>query len=384
MKIATTVASIGPDAGGLYYSVRALCRGIDGMGQNQVSVFSMGEFDRGVFEHWLPLRPITFKRRFPRAYGPAFGMRKAIAEFSPDLIHSHGIWMFNSFVASREARRTGAPLMVSPRGMLDPWAVRNSGFKKKLVGKLFEYRFLQSVDCFHALNHSEAESIRAFGLKQPICIIPNGTDLPVLENKHREPSKVKTLTFIGRIHPKKGLSNLIKSWAQLCTNNPEILNQWRLCIAGWEDGNYLSSYRAEATDAGCGDSIEWRGPVYGEDKDALLRSSDAFVLPSFSEGLPMSVIEAWSFELPVLMTRECNLPEGFDCGAAIELDTSVDGIAAGLERLFSMDEDALRGMGKLGRRLVESSFTWEEQVRKLDSTYRWLLGEAEQPTFILL
>src|SRR5438094_7691198 len=107
------------------------------------------------------------------------------------------------------------PYMISPHGMLDPWAMRNSWWKKRLARVLYEDQHVRKASCLRALCQSEAESMRAFGLRNPICIIPNGIDLPTVVNgsdlsiegqlsEQRKPGG-KTLLYLGRIHPKKGL-----------------------------------------------------------------------------------------------------------------------------------------------------------------------------------
>jgi glycosyltransferase involved in cell wall biosynthesis len=58
------------------------------------------------------------------------------------------------------------------------------------------------------------------------------------------------------------------------------------------------------------------GPLFGQEKDAAYRACDGFILPSLSEGLPMAVLEAWAHAKPVMLTPECNLPEGFTAEAA--------------------------------------------------------------------
>ena len=62
------------------------------------------------------------------------------------------------------------------------------------------------------------------------------------------------------------------------------------------------------------------------------------MLPSFSEGMPIAVLEAWSYGLPVLMTEACNLPEGFAAGAALQIGPDRAGIGAGLRQLFAMSD----------------------------------------------
>ncbi|MFX8012207.1 glycosyltransferase, partial [Acinetobacter baumannii] len=77
-------------------------------------------------------------------------------------------------------------------------------------------------------------------------------------------------------------------------------------------------------------NVVFTGAQYGEDKRRTFAAATFFVLPSMSEGLPMSVLEAWAAGKPVLMTPECNLPAGFDSGAALEIGFDEESIRRGL------------------------------------------------------
>jgi len=136
--------------------------------------------------------------------------------------------------------------------------------------------------------------------------------------------------------------------------------------------------------------VIFHGPAFGEEKEALLRSAEAFILPSFSEGLPMSVLEAWSYGLPVVMTPECNLPEGFASQAALEIrnssafqpatshslpatPTKLDSDWDGLRTLLEMTDAERRAMGMRGRRLVEEKFAWPKVAARMKEIYESLL-----------
>ena len=121
------------------------------------------------------------------------------------------------------------------------------------------------------------------------------------------------------------------------------------------------------------------GPAFGETKDALLRRASAFILPSFSEGLPMSVLEAWSYRLPVLMTEHCNLPEGFAADAALRIGTDVESIAEGMRLLLRSPVSDLRSLGDHGRQLVSERFTWPQVAAQMKEVYGWVLGGGEKP-----
>jgi poly(glycerol-phosphate) alpha-glucosyltransferase len=129
--------------------------------------------------------------------------------------------------------------------------------------------------------------------------------------------------------------------------------------------------------------VVFAGPAFGEVKDALMRRASAFVLPSFSEGLPMSVLEAWAYRLPVLMTEYCNLPEGFAAGAAVRTGTGVEEIGVGLGEFFGATGGWLEGVGAKGRALVEESFTWVKCAAQMAEVYRWLAGSGARPRCVM-
>ncbi len=126
------------------------------------------------------------------------------------------------------------------------------------------------------------------------------------------------------------------------------------------------------------------GPAFGDAKKACFQNADAFVLPSFSEGLPMSILEAWSYSLPVVKTRECNIPEGFEAGAAVEVSPDVDSVVNGLKSLFSLSAAERKNMGLRGRNLVEAKFSWPQIAGQMIEVYKWVLGQGSQPNCVKL
>jgi len=318
------------------------------------------------------------------------GLRRVLKDRQPDLLHLHGLWTDGSRVTVQSSQR----YLVSPHGMLDAWALKNSRWQKQLAGILFERKNLRRAACLHALCQSEADSIRAYGLENPIAIIPNGVDLPNLGEW--KPSGKKKLLFLGRIHPKKGLVNTLRAWAKV--GNEGDQKDWQFVIAGWSQGGHevelknlceelgLSYCDTEGSaflsDGGASESVSviFTGPVFGEHKSRLLMSVNAFVLPSFSEGLPVSVLEAWAHRLPVLMTEHCHLPEGFSADAAIEIGTDSVSMSGGLMNLFSATSLDLKTMGEKGRALVECRFTWPKVAREMKELYEWLLGGGPAPS----
>jgi poly(glycerol-phosphate) alpha-glucosyltransferase len=267
--------------------------------------------------------------------------------------------------------------------MLDSWAIQNSQWKKQIASRLFERKHLQNAACLHALCASEAKSIREYGLTNPVCIIPNGVDLPVgneirLSAPWREQVGTgnNVLLFLGRIHPKKGLQPLIEAWGAAAPEN------WHLVIVGWDDGGHETELKRLVQNHGLQSTVHFMGSMYGHEKKAAFSHADAFILPSYSEGLPMAVLEAWSYRLPVLMTPECNIPEGFAKDAAVRIRPDSDSVMRGVQRFAAMPRDERMKIGERGRALVEEKFTWPRVAEQMHSVYEWILGDGTEPSCI--
>jgi poly(glycerol-phosphate) alpha-glucosyltransferase len=299
------------------------------------------------------------------------------------VIHVHGLWMYPGWLARKLTEVTGAVRIISPHGMLAHWALQNSRWKKRLASCAFERQNLRTASCLHALCAAEADNFRDCGLKNSIAIIPNGIDIPNNRKATGESQKPvweehiekgrRILLYLGRIHQKKGLVNLLKAWAQI--KKPE----WILAIAGWDQEGHQNELQKLASELRLLSSVIFLGPQFGEAKSACYRECDAFILPSFSEGLPMVVLEAWSYGKPVLMTSECNLTEGFAAHAALRIEPRINSIAEGLRQLFEMSDNERQTMGQCGLALVKDHFTWPKIAVQMQAVYAWALGEGPQP-----
>lgn len=409
--------SLSRDLGGIYEIIRSLSIELLRHG---VDVRALGLRDEGWESdqsEWGNIPTRVFNCYGPRVFGYSSELRDEVMKSDADLLHLHALWMHTSVIASEWQRRKKKPYLVTPNGMLEPWALKNSGWKKRIAAFFYENQMIHGASCLQANTIKEYKDFRAYGLTQPIAVIPNGIALPKEEQElesgrseigggfkpstpDSQPSRPKTLLFLGRIHPKKGIPNLIRAFAQSRKSRGEALEPWQLVIAGWDQGGHEAeliqlcqelglsfSHKMHKMDSSSAFSLEssvlFFGPAFGKEKRALLHRADAFVLPSFSEGLPMSVLEAWSYRLPVVMTPECNLPEGFDADAAIRIETGVKGIAGGLDTLFSMSDADLRTMGAKGRALVEERFTWQTIAAQMREVYDWMLGGGATPASVI-
>jgi len=367
--------------GGIFDAMRNLTIAIAAEERYRPAVFGVNDrYTESDLPLWENITTRTFPVRGPRIFGYAPGLANAVEASNADILHIHGIWMYPSLVSLRSARKARL-YVVSPHGLLKPLALRNSRWKKRIAALLFENEHLRRAACLHALNAAEAEAFRAYGLKNPICVIPNGT---VLQSGCASPKPVqdRSILYLGRFHPLKGLRTLIEAWSAV---HEEAANaNWRLTLAGWDQNRHRAELERLVDQLQVRSTVIFLGPQYNADKDRCFAAASAFILPSESEGMPLSILDAWSWRLPALMTEACNLPEGADANAAIMMAPGVNSIAAALRQLFSLSDSEREAIGRNGRRLVEERYQWPRIGNSMTEVYDWILGHGPRPACVLI
>jgi poly(glycerol-phosphate) alpha-glucosyltransferase len=352
-RIGLLTASASRLGGGVFEAVAAQARLIRDMGAVPV-VFALDDMyaagDAVRFEG-AEVHHCAVKGPPQIGYAPDLVQRLLQADLA--CLHLHGIWMYPSAAGSAWAARSGRAYIVSPHGMLDPWIVARGRWKKTLARMGYERSSWRRAHALHALTAREAKDILREAGRHDSIVIPNAGPVPGPARDRAEGDN--SLLFIGRIHKKKNLIALVDGW--MAAARPDGA---RLLIAGWGDEVDVAALREAVARAGA--SVEFLGPVYGAQKKALLARAAFAVLPSHSEGLPMAVLEAWSAGAPMLMTQECNLPEGFDAGAAIDCGYDAASLGAAISRAFALEHDDWAAMSRAAQRLASDRFS-EHVVR---------------------
>lgn len=291
-------------------------------------------------------------------------------------VHIHGLWETSTLAASLMARQTGIPYVISPHGMLEPWALANKRRKKQVYASLFERRNLDGAACVHALTRAEALDCRRFGYKGPIAIIPNGIDIPLTYDaslfRARFP-RVKgkrVLLFLGRVHYKKGVDLLLHAWARISEKYPDVV----LVIAGPDSEGTVAKVARLLVTLNISSRVLFTDMLKGSAKWSALAASDYFVLPSYSEGLSVATLEALGCGLPVIISEQCNLPQVAEAGAGWQVKTDVDELTQTLTIALSIPPTTYATMSAHAETLARQNFGWQRVTECMGQLYRWING----------
>ena len=370
------IPGVSDEASGPSYSVVRLCKELIDAGDD-ASVAALASRPTDVPVHIFP--PGFGPPRLGRSPAMARWLTKATHSGS-GILHNHGMWHMSGIYPAWATRGTAFRLVMSPRGALSDWAMSHGSPVKKIFWPLFQRPALASVHCFHATAESEAEEIRRRGFRQPIAIIPNGVDIPPASTG---PARdVRTILFLGRIHPKKGVDILLRAWKAVMAEFPA----WRLRIVGnsEERGSaegYLDTMKSLASELGV-ERTEFSEPLYGTEKWAAYRAADVFVLPTHSENFAMTVAEALACGTPAIVTKGAPWAGLVDSRSGWWIDVGVEPLVTCLRTALATAPDGLRDMGAAGHAWMLRAFGWKSIAARMHLTYEWLLQGGARPAWV--
>ena len=382
MRVIQVAPAITEESSGPSYSVVRLCE----------SLINEGKDIRLVAMDWAPMNSsLSFLKLFPLGLGPRkLGrsplmhrwLKKEVESCRVDLIHNHGMWYLSSVYPSWVTKPNATKLVTSPRGAFSTWAMQQGSPMKRIFWPILQRPALNATTCFHATAESEYKDIRRLGFKQPVSIIPNGIDIPELTRT--QVGETRTLLFLGRIHPVKGLDFLLKAWGKVQARFPK----WNLKIVGsdlgyYGESGYLNEMRALALSLRL-KRVEFMGELRGAEKLRAYRNADLFVLPSNSENFGITVAESLSTGTPAIVSKGAPW-EGLDKhGCGWWIDVGIDPLVVCLEEAMSLSSQSLVMKGMHGRNWMIEEFSWLRIGQMMDQTYDWITSGGEAPSWIKL
>jgi glycosyltransferase involved in cell wall biosynthesis len=346
--------------------------------------------------------PPDFAKRFPRLPVHAFparpgplGSRLACAAGLADFllktpartIHAHGLWLRPLHYAALAATARRIPLVIAPRGMLEPWARAHHAWKKHFASAFVHPRAFATASGWHATSEQEAQNLRAWLptlprlVGAPVCVAPNGITLP--DPAAAAPARAAWLAaypklrdtrvalFYGRLHRKKRVVELIDLWRSAPRPG------WTLLIAGIPEEHTIAELAARASPkpnvriTNIGSAHPSAVIVAdGTGLPAPYPLADLFLLPSHSENFGQTVAEALASSVPALVTdtlpwRELDAARAGRCVAWADYP-------AALATLLALPAAELAALGASARAWVAQTFAPAAPARALLDFYATL------------
>ncbi len=329
----------------------------------------------GIHCHWITIKSKNLRLKKEQ-------ILREILRIEPNIIHIHGVWHLGTRMIP-QLKEITENIILSPHGMLNKESLRKSYLgrnfylqylKKQLYLLFFEKRNLQQVKGFHALTEAESKEIRRIFPGKYIKVIKSGFEEinskvkfkanKNLKNIFQKPKKI--LLFMGRLDHQKGVIELINAWKKL-VYEAEFYN-WFLLIAGFgplKKNVFLDANKFNSR-------IIFAGPKFGAEKMFILKNSKAFILPSYNEGLPVSVLEALSFGTTCLISQNCNMNDLIDSNISLKINITKNSnnIEEALMQLFQLSEEDLYKRENLGREYLEKYHKWDKIMDEFNFFYR--------------
>lgn len=290
-----------------------------------------------------------------------------------DIMHTNSLWMMPNIYPERAIKGTNCKLVVSPRGTLSAWALQRSRVRKWLVTLLGQRRCLNAAHCIHATSMDELSQIRRAGYGNPVAVIPNGIECDRAQSMDvSQPRAIKTLLFLARIHPKKGVDILLEAWKALESRFPD----WRLKIAGPIDHSYARQMisKSKATRR-----VEFCGELTGDVKNQCFRDADLYVLPTHSENFGISVAEALAHGLPAIVFSGAPWQGLNEKNAGWWIEPGVASLVDTLHSAMTLSEHQRFQMGQNGQQWMREEFDWKAIGQRMSAVYRWLIDGGDAP-----
>jgi glycosyltransferase involved in cell wall biosynthesis len=290
-----------------------------------------------------------------------------------DLVHFHGLWQPSHARLSAKLRRDKVPCIVSPHGMLEPWAWRHKWWKKWPYFWLVESGHLRRANCILATSAQEERTIRGFFARQDVRSLPLGFTADAAPDYDSARAKLgwspdeRVLLYLSRLHEKKGLDMLIEALALVGAPAGT-----RLVIVGGGETAYVKSVQAAAAALQPKlPRVDWIGEVWGDARWPYFQGADLFCLPSHSENFGLAVLEACQVGTPVLTTSTTPWGEWLHGECAYISEPTIAGIAEQLRKFFSRPKAAADKREEFANSMKQQ-FSWSALAPRYVELYRTL------------
>lgn len=283
-----------------------------------------------------------------------------------DLVHLHAVYSFPTVPTLVACRLFRKPIVWTPHGVLQRW----EGSRRTILKAGWEAvcRILAPPRMIlHVTSEQEGEASRKRFPATEVVMVPFGHHVPE-GISHDDNTQMLRLLFLGRLHPKKGIENLLEACALLKRQDER---PWSLTIAGGGDPSYESSLRARIELLGLDQHVFMVGEVIGGRKDELFRHADVLVVPSYTENFAVVVAEALAHAIPVIASTGTPWEQVEEVGCGLWVNNDSASLLSAIQKIRT---SPLREMGLRGREWLKRDFRWDVAARAFVQAYKRAIG----------
>jgi glycosyltransferase involved in cell wall biosynthesis len=391
MRILHVIANLALRYGGPSKACLEMAQAVANLGHT-VSIYTTNQdgptelnapLTQPIFKNGVEIR--FFPIQWPRFWGTSLPLARALREIiqQVDVVHLHSLYLFHSEITAHYCQLYKVPYLVRPHGTLDPFIYNRHRFRKSIMEWLFENKKLKQAAAIHFTTEEEKQLAKPYIFQTPGIVIPLGINLSEYENlpvlgtfKARYPETIgkRIILFLGRINFKKGLDILVQAFAKVVRIHKDV----HLVVAGPDNDGFEAKVRGWLTTEKLLERVTFTGMLQGNDKLAVLRDAEMFVLPSYSENFGIAVIEAMACSLPVLISNKVNLWQAVEqAQAGLVASCEVEPVATKMMELLDKPDKA-KQMGKNGKVLIKEKFQWHQIGLNLEKVYRKILSNSNE------
>jgi glycosyltransferase involved in cell wall biosynthesis len=321
---------------------------------------------------------VQFRFLFP--FGARNWLEHNIARY--DVVHISKNWTLLSYIAGSVAAEKKIPYVFSTMGFA---SIHNrSRYLKQFYRKHATIPLIRRASACISVTNEEKEDLVAAGASPDnVHVIPNGiigSDFLHRNDQHfrdlHQLGNRKIILFIGRMDPIKGVHLLIDAFAEKRAK----LKDWCLVLVGTKTG-YREEMQKKTANLGLRDDILFLDPLFGMEKSAAYHAAEFIVIPSIKDAMTIIAPEAACCGKPVLITKSCDFGELSKCGGAVEVEPTIEGLAAGLEQLTNYNCDRVV-MGRCGQDFVMNRFKLEQVAQKYQDLFQTVALPEPRRTFV--
>ena len=303
--------------------------------------------------------------------------KKIIKDY--DVVHIYNWYYHLGMTFAQVCYEQKIPFIISFYATLQEKGREYKKFRKKIADSIYTKKLIMKANALHSIGDLETRDYIKLGVNpEKIFRADNVISLSDYQLKHptnifkklKIEKKKDYLLFISRIHHKKGLDLLLMAFAKLLKLGLKTI----LVVAGTGSEEYQNELKTLVDKLGINNYVKFAGFVTNEEKLDLLKHAKVYVLTSRSDIHPTAIQDALTMGAPVLITKACDYPEVEEYGAGIIVDSNVDSIYHGLNKI--LNESNLDELSKNASRLIQERSLVENLIKKYEEMYIYAINHT--------